>query len=779
MEIPAAAESRPTPQRTASSPPPPPPYAVSPRWQDDFTEATGACRDMKGGSGTFTTTRGTTFDACRRFCLEDACYAFEYNSYDDKARGGAACEVHVAPIARGDGETRPGDVLHCYIRNKPPLTQQSALTATSDLSKLDPRRVADPNREEELAVLKTSVAELARELEVAAGGRFIFTIATREALPYAFNMVWGARRHGAAVAVFTLFQRECDELKQWGGIACRRSGVVPVYKGDVRAFVGDGYKLTFAKFDVIRLAIEMGYQPTFIDSDVAVTSSVHAALDKLRSHDFYVAVGRNNRCDTCIDGFMHCGRGCRVGGAAWRIMSRFAQRRASFEANWSTFWADTDARNETSGPHHKVMTYRENVLLNDVLQSECCGHPSYVFVQPATATILNRAAVNKKLGAPSAVGRKYYGCNELGKDRAGALFRLLPEGGTLAIAPTDIVGSFQGGAQELPVVVTGKFGRQEPPALAHFVGATPYKLDMMAAFGMWDHRVERVAMGLGLLRRGNMKLAAKGCNVEKYNCPNQLSFNGLDLKQNFFTRAFVRPEPAGEKTGDGGLKFLAVELAAWPTAFDGLARVWVAGERLARLLGREVVFRGVPCAFGWAREPENPKPRVLGDALKGSLYDVLGETARAALVKGTCRAPAGEESAEAATGVECCTLFFDLVGPPFNAGAKCGGIAEQLYACTDHIHPRRFEAAVTSAEEAAAVKLDADMMSQQASAARVVRYRAASADDIAAELRRAEAAARAGGVNASAAWRQYHLTESRLCEPGSAARLCAGAIADA
>ena len=142
------------------------------------------------------------------------------------------------------------------------------------------------------------------------------------------------------------------------------------------------------------------------------------------------AVGRNNRCDTCIDGFMHCGRGCRVGGAAWRVMSRFAQRRASFEANWSTFWADTDARNETSGPHHKVMTYRENVLLNDVLQSECCGHPSYVFVQPATATILNRAAVNKKLGAPSAVGRKYYGCNELGKDRAGALFRLLPEGGT-------------------------------------------------------------------------------------------------------------------------------------------------------------------------------------------------------------------------------------------------------------------------------------------------------------------------------------------------------------
>ena len=35
------------------------------------------------------------------------------------------------------------------------------------------------------------------------------------------------------------------------------------------------------------------------------------------------------------------------------------------------------------------------------------------------------------------------------------------------------------------------------------------------------------------------------------------------------------------------------------------------------------------------------------------------------------------------------------------------------------------------------------------------------------------------GVNASAAWRQYHLTESRMCEPGSAARLCAGPIADA
>ena len=406
--------------------------------------------------------------------------AFEYNSYDDKARGGPACEVHVTRSRAATA--RSGRATCCTATSATSRRRRAGADGDSDLSELDPRRVADPNREEELAVLKTSVAELARELEVAAGGRFIFTIATREALPYAFNMVWGARRHGAAVAVFTLFQRECDELKQWGGIACRRSGVVPVYKGDVRAFVGDGYKLTFAKFDVIRLAIEMGYQPTFIDSDVAVTSSVHAALDKLSSHDFYVAVGRNNRCDTCIDGFMHCGRGCRVGGAAWRIMSRFAQRRASFEANWSTFWADTDARNETSGPHHKVMTYRENVLLNDVLQSECCGHPSYVFVQPATATILNRAAVNKKLGAPSAVGRKYR-LQRARQETARARHPAAARGGTLVIAPTDIVGcprrrgSSGGGHRQV--------GRQELPALAHFVGATPYKLDMMAAFGMW------------------------------------------------------------------------------------------------------------------------------------------------------------------------------------------------------------------------------------------------------------------------------------------------------
>ena len=52
-----------------------------------------------------------------------------------------------------------------------------------------------------------------------------------------------------------------------------------------------------------------------------------------------------------------------------------------------------------------------------MLQSECCGHPAYVFVQPATATILNRAAVNKKLGAPSAVGRAQ--AKDIRKELAG------------------------------------------------------------------------------------------------------------------------------------------------------------------------------------------------------------------------------------------------------------------------------------------------------------------------------------------------------------------------
>ena len=95
------------------------------------------------------------------------------------------------------------------------------------------------------------------------------------------------------------------------GIFCAVSGLVPMYKGDNGMYVGDGYKLTFAKFEICAIAIEMGMQPTFIDSDIAITASLPAALALLNVHDIYFA-SRQFACDCHPLGFHSewSGSGC-------------------------------------------------------------------------------------------------------------------------------------------------------------------------------------------------------------------------------------------------------------------------------------------------------------------------------------------------------------------------------------------------------------------------------------------------------------------------------------
>ena len=104
--------------------------------------------------------------------------------------------------------------------------------------------------------------------------------------------------------------------------------------------IADGYRLTFLKFDIFRVAIELGYQvrfahsaracahlartatlparhgeelragraftlsqciccraqPTFLDSDIAITGSLPTALDRLNMHDLYIALGGGTHC---------------------------------------------------------------------------------------------------------------------------------------------------------------------------------------------------------------------------------------------------------------------------------------------------------------------------------------------------------------------------------------------------------------------------------------------------------------------------------------------------
>ena len=138
--------------------------------------------------------------------------------------------------------------------------------------------------------LTAAVSRLTKDA-AAADGRFVFTISTRETCHWALNLVSSARAHGMVVGVLTYDQGLCDELRLLG-VKCASANIpalVALGSG------GCGYAMTYAKFDVMRLAIELGFAPTFIDADVVVTANLRAALDQMTSHDLYLANGKGPR----------------------------------------------------------------------------------------------------------------------------------------------------------------------------------------------------------------------------------------------------------------------------------------------------------------------------------------------------------------------------------------------------------------------------------------------------------------------------------------------------
>ena len=506
-----------------------------------------------------------------------------------------------------------------------------------------------------------------------------------------------------------------------------------------------------------------------------ITSNLEKALDKLAVHDIYFIGNTNNRCYSCIDGFIHCGRNCTTRGAAWRLLRRFTLRHEAFEANHSGFWASMDAVGATDPTKkHTKMKYRENVLLNDVLASECCNREIYALAQPSTAEIINKSVVDSFLGRN--VRSSNNNCDEMNYDghlsgeahtsfgNAGALVHLslykeLPRGGRLAYTPTSVVGNFQGAWRIPPAVRSNIFSNLtiiEPPALAHYVGATPYKIEYMQAFGMWNYSVDRAAFKFGQLNRG--KISSHGCNTEKFDCPGQMQFNGLETaRQVYFTQTFARQAAEAEQ------RYLLLHLDVWPAELPALARLWVAAERLSRALGREMVAWNLPCAFAWSDAQAVIESAELG--------------IRAAVVRRKCSFGVANNASRRehlplrfdGPPEPCCTIFFDLLD------GVCGGLGEQLFACTDHVHRHRFEQAVTQRDlqEAVAVS-DAPGLAEALRAAnmsaRVMLYRAPNASSVLYNLERIIATARS-----TPPFRHYRQTGSRKCEGGEG--LCTAPIA--
>ena len=84
-------------------------------------------------------------------------------------------------------------------------------------------------------------------------------------------------------------------------------------------------------------------------------------------------------------------------------------------------------------------------------------------------------------------------CSALTLDADGALFRFLPGGGSLALAPTHVVGNFQASEGAPAATSPGSAFALTPPPIAHFVGATPYKVEFMQVW-MGVHRVACVRL---------------------------------------------------------------------------------------------------------------------------------------------------------------------------------------------------------------------------------------------------------------------------------------------
>ena len=453
--------------------------------------------------------------------------------------------------------------------------------------------------------------------------------------------------------------------------------------------------------------------------------------------------------------------------------------------------------------------YRENLLLNDVLSSECCGFPVYESVVPSHATELNATAIKAFLGADRATLDQ---CSRMSVDADGVLVRALPTGGTLGLGPASVVGNFQvtferacwagrlasrlrqcmpcGLVNQWPTgicpptlplaawqasfgqvaaTVAGSPFSHAPPPIAHFVGATPYKIEYMQAFGHWDWSTDATARELRLLGHGSRR-EQKGCNLEKMNCVGQSGFNGLDIRrQVYFSQVLDHDRWS---TAEERQRYLLLELGTWPAEFPALARLWLAAERLARQLGRELVVWNLPCSFPWSEGQRVWEQSAVG--------------LRAAVVERTCTislqprpADAGGQGAVAARVLEriperCCTAFFDL------SDRRCDGLGEQMYACTDHIHRARFEQAVggsAGAVDLAAALIDVADPHEHLpqSSVRIVHSRFADAAAVEAALD----AVRARLGAAARPNRRYRVTESRSCAPADSAEgqaLCARPI---
>ena len=397
-----------------------------------------------------------------------------------------------------------------------PLAAARSGSVLANASALAARLARDPAA----PALSRAVRALAKAVADPADQRFVFTISTRETTHWALNLVYGARRHGGVrVGVITLESSHCDELRaaaadcEWSGYTPETVGTrLTMAAGGAKGWNGkggayvNGYALTFAKFDVIRHAIEAGYSPTFIDADVAVTGAadLRAAIAATNLYDLYIAKGHGPRCSTTIDGFIHCGKDCVVGGAAWRVVARFADRKLSFDADPFAIWA-RDRRAGADGaaaPRNKF--FRENLLLNDVLASECCAAPIYDAVVPSTpGRILDKRLVDAYFGrnisseVEGGQFRQTTGCAELSYDgETRSWWRELPDGGTFAFAPDHFLRNFKDDWQSMQASEGLKFS-VDPPALAHFVGAGAastagniYKTEYMQGFGFWNYSVD-------------------------------------------------------------------------------------------------------------------------------------------------------------------------------------------------------------------------------------------------------------------------------------------------
>ena len=455
------------------------------------------------------------------------------------------------------------------------------------------------------------------------------------------------------------------------------------WNGKGGAYV-NGYALTFAKFDVIRHAIEAGYSPTFIDADVAVTGAadLRAAIAATNLYDLYIAKGHGPRCSTTIDGFIHCGKDCVVGGAAWRIMSRFADRKLSFDADPFAFWRNGRAGADGAAAQGQVLP-RESAL-----------------ERRARVRVLRRADLRRRraehAGPDSGqeIGRRV----PRAEHHIGGGGRPVPEGDrvrralvrrghALVVAGAARRRHVRLRARPLPPQFQGRVAVPAGVGGAQVFGRPARTRPLCRRGGRIDgrkHLQDRVPAGLRvleLLRRRARAYGLGGGGWAAEGRPSAATSTACGAARTCTSRS--------PSTGRARAATSSSSSRRGPPTSPA-SGAWVAADRLAQALGRELVPWNVPCALGWS-----DRQLVVAGQDDGRRHLGL----RAALVESRCDVgfDAGGGRPRRGANATCCTAFFDL------ADNKCGGLAEQIVACADPMHRRRFEQEVSAADLAAAV----------------------------------------------------------------------------